>query len=104
MEKGYVEVLRARLTDDQLERLMRLENPALHEFIADAVELCGPASVFVCTDRPDDIACVRRHAVETGEETPLSKWLLRMNAFLSRRPSWRGGLKEKAPRRFSTPR
>jgi len=72
MEEGYVEVLRARLTDDQLERLMRLENPALHEFIADAVELCDPASVFVCTDRPDDIAYVRRQAIETGEETPLA--------------------------------
>jgi len=50
---------------------MRITNPKLHRFVADAVELCEPDSVFVCTDMPEDIARVRRQAVESGEESPL---------------------------------
>jgi phosphoenolpyruvate carboxykinase (GTP) len=73
MIEGYADVLRAQLPQDQLDRLMRLGNRALHEFIADAIELCEPASVFVCTDAPEDVAYVRRQAVEAGEETPLAR-------------------------------
>jgi phosphoenolpyruvate carboxykinase (GTP) len=54
------------------DRLMRVANPKLHRFVADAVELCEPDSVFVCTDSPEEIAYVRRQAIEAGEESPLA--------------------------------
>ncbi|NLW50334.1 MAG: phosphoenolpyruvate carboxykinase (GTP) [Candidatus Brocadiaceae bacterium] len=71
MKNTRTELLRARLPADHLQRLTALPNPTLHEFVADAIELCEPDSVFVCTDRPEDIAYVRRQAVERAEETPL---------------------------------
>ncbi|KPJ57618.1 MAG: phosphoenolpyruvate carboxykinase [Planctomycetes bacterium DG_58] len=72
MPERYEQTLRARLTREHLEKLLQLENVKLHRFVADAIELCQPASVFVCTDAPEDIAHIRKKAVETGEEKPLA--------------------------------
>jgi phosphoenolpyruvate carboxykinase (GTP) len=56
---------------DGFKKLETIPNARLHRFIADAVELCNPDSVFVCSDDPKDIDYVRRRAVETGDEKPL---------------------------------
>jgi phosphoenolpyruvate carboxykinase (GTP) len=72
MPEGSAQALRARLDERNLACLMEVPNAGIHEFVADAVELCDPAVVFVCTDAPEDIAFVRRRAVETGEELPLA--------------------------------
>ncbi len=72
MSGAYEAILRATLSEESLEKLMRLPNPKLHQFVADAVELCKPDAVFVCTDAPADIAYIRQRAIETGEETPLA--------------------------------
>ncbi len=50
---------------------MALENPKLHEFVANAIELTNPDSVFVCTDAPEDMANIRKLAIKLGEEKPL---------------------------------
>lgn len=63
--------MRKKLSEEDHRRLMALRNPALHEFVADAVKLCNPQSVFVCTDSQDDIRYVREQALVLGEETPL---------------------------------
>jgi phosphoenolpyruvate carboxykinase (GTP) len=65
------ELLKAKLTSENYDRLLALENPKLHEFVADAIELTGPSSVFVCTDSDEDRAYIRRLAIENGEEMPL---------------------------------
>ncbi len=72
MSEPYEQVLKASLTGEHIEKLLRLPNPKLHRFVAEAVELCGPDSVFVCTDAAEDIAYVRRLATENSEETPLA--------------------------------
>ncbi len=64
-------ILRAAMDGENYAKLMRAESPRLHQFVADAVQLCEPASVFVCTDSAEDIAYVRRQAIEAGEEAPL---------------------------------
>jgi phosphoenolpyruvate carboxykinase (GTP) len=64
-------LLKERLTAEHYNRLVALANPKVNEFVADAIELCRPASVFVCTDKPEDLEDTRRRAVETGEERPL---------------------------------
>lgn len=71
MQRHYQEVLRANLDDVNHDKLMQLTNARLHRFVADAIELTNPASVFVCTDEAEDIAYIRRRALETGEEKPL---------------------------------
>jgi phosphoenolpyruvate carboxykinase (GTP) len=64
-------LLKKKLTAENYNRLIALDNSKLYNFIADAIELCSPASVFVCTDEPEDLEDTRRRAVETGEERPL---------------------------------
>ena len=64
-------LLKERLSKAHYERLMAVDNSRVHEFIADAIELTNPASLFVCTDSAKDIAYIRRQAVKSGEEKPL---------------------------------
>ncbi len=64
--------LRSKLDKENYEKLRRLDNRALQRFVADAVALCAPDSVFVCGDSEEEIAYVRRRAIETGEEKPLA--------------------------------
>jgi phosphoenolpyruvate carboxykinase (GTP) len=65
------EFFKKRLTTQNYKRLMAVDNLKIHEFVADAVELTSPESVFVCTDSKEDVEYVRRMAVESGEENPL---------------------------------
>ena len=65
------ELLKKKLTTEIYNRLTALNNPKMHEFVADAIELCSPASVFVCTDLAEDRDYIRELAIKTGEERPL---------------------------------
>ncbi|MBA7485944.1 Phosphoenolpyruvate carboxykinase [GTP] [subsurface metagenome] len=64
-------LLKEKLTAENYDRLVALANPKLHEFIADAIELTSPASVFICTGSAEDVAYIRELAIKAGEETPL---------------------------------
>ena len=66
------EFLKARLSEDDYRKLARIDNPALHSFIAKYIELCEPASVFVCEDTPEDFQHIRDAAIRTGEEAKLA--------------------------------
>ncbi len=65
-------LLKEKLTTENYNKLIALDNPKMHDFIADAIELCSPASVFVCADSPADRAYVRDLAIKNGEEIPLN--------------------------------
>ncbi len=65
------ELLKEKLTTENYDRLIALDNPKMHEFVADAIDLTGPASVFVCTDSEEDRAYIRELAIKNGEEIPL---------------------------------
>ena len=71
MPHRYDSFLKAKLESVHFDKLMALENPKLRRFVADAIEMCRPDSIYVCTDDPDDVAYIRRRAVETGEEASL---------------------------------
>ena len=66
------QLLKQKLSAENYDKLTALNNPKMHAFIADAIELAGPDSVFICTDSPDDIAHIRDLAVKNGEESPLN--------------------------------
>ena len=72
MADNVSDLLRARLDEANLAKLFALENPKMHAFIAESIELAQPESVFVCTDADEDLAYIRGQAVETGEEKPLA--------------------------------
>ncbi len=65
-------ILKERLTAENYTKLMAVSNLKVQQFIAEAIELANPKSVFVCSDSPDDVKHVRDMAVQTREETPLA--------------------------------
>jgi len=64
-------ILEARLDRKNLDKLLALRNEALNRFVAESLDLCDPATVFVCTDAAEDVAYVRAQAMARGEEKPL---------------------------------
>ncbi len=65
-------LLKEKLTTTNYDKLVALDNPRMHDFVADAIELTNPASVFVCTGSPQDIAYIRELVLKTREEIPLN--------------------------------
>jgi phosphoenolpyruvate carboxykinase (GTP) len=72
MPENVQQFLKDRLDEANFARLAALRNPKLHRFVAEAIELGKPETVFVVSDAPEDIARVRELAVELGEERPLA--------------------------------
>jgi len=72
MQENPVELLQRTLSAEDHQRLMALDNPRLHEFVADAIELCEPDSVIVVDDSAQSMARTRDGAVKAREELPLS--------------------------------
>jgi len=70
--KDYQRILHRRLDEANYRKLVALANPKVERFVAGFAEHCDPASVFVSTDSDEDIAHVRRRAIETGEERELA--------------------------------
>lgn len=66
------EILETKLDAGNLEKLMSIGNSYMHAFVADAIELCEPESVFVCTDAAEDIANIRARALDGGGEDKLA--------------------------------
>jgi len=56
----------------EYEKLAEIDNPKLHSFIEEYVELCNPERVFIRTDSPDDARFIREESVRTGEERKLA--------------------------------
>ncbi len=69
---AYEELFKSKMNESSYQKLAALENDEVNEFIAKAIELCEPDSVFVGDDSAEDIAYVRKMAVERGEERPLN--------------------------------
>ncbi len=66
------ELLKNKLTEENYNRLMALGNQQMHEFVADAITLAGPESVFVCTDAHPDIDYIKELTIKNAEETALA--------------------------------
>lgn len=69
---AYLEMLRERMDEENFRKLSRIPNPDVHRFIAEAVELCDPKDIFVCSDTMDELEYIRRMAIASGEEFPLA--------------------------------
>ena len=63
--------LKKRLEEEHSQKLFSIQNPALHQFVANYVSLLNPDSIFVCTDSQEDRASIRKAAVDAGEEMKL---------------------------------
>ncbi len=65
-------VLRTSLSEENYQKLARIDHPEINQFIAKYIELCNPDKVFVCTDSSRDIDYVRQAALRNGEESRLA--------------------------------
>jgi phosphoenolpyruvate carboxykinase (GTP) len=72
MKSTHAKILKAACDADNFAKLAAIDNDKLHAFVADAVTLCEPAAVWVCSDDPADIAAIRQGAIDNREETPLA--------------------------------
>ncbi|MBA7599217.1 Phosphoenolpyruvate carboxykinase [GTP] [subsurface metagenome] len=70
--KKTMNILKTRLGEKNYQKLIGINNPNLHQFIAEYVELCNPDEVFVCTDSPEDIQYIREEAIRSKEEKELA--------------------------------
>lgn len=66
------EVLKKRLSEKDLAKLNKIDNPEVHSFIAKYIELCNPDKVFVCTDSKEDIQYIKDCAIRDREEGKLA--------------------------------
>jgi phosphoenolpyruvate carboxykinase (GTP) len=66
------ELLKQRIDKENYGKLMTLNNPKLHEFISDAIELTNPDSFFIYDGSEAGADYIRKLAIELGEESPLS--------------------------------
>jgi len=65
--------LQSRLTKEDHDKLMAIASPKMHAFVADAIELTNPATVFVLTDAQDELDYIRELARQPGGgEHPLA--------------------------------
>ena len=72
MADSYLDFLRNRLDTGHFDKLAALENQKLFRFVAEAIELCDPETVYVCTDEKNDIDYVKNQAIARGEESELA--------------------------------
>ncbi len=65
-------MLETRLGEDGFQKIARIGNPKLNEFLTKYIELCNPESVFICTDSAEDLKYIRETAIKNGEEIALA--------------------------------
>ena len=65
----YLEILKSRMDQNNYKKLLAIPNLKVHQFIAEAAELCNPKEIFICSDTPDEIAYIKHMAIASGEES-----------------------------------
>ena len=72
MDQDAIGLLESHLDDRNFKKLIAIDNPRVHDFVANYIDICRPASVFVCTDEKEDINYIRKSARHNREEARLS--------------------------------
>ena len=65
-------LLRTKCSEKNVQKLLDIDNENLVSFITKYVELCNPASVYICNDSEEDRLYIRNKALEIGEEKALA--------------------------------
>ncbi|MGO9378815.1 MAG: phosphoenolpyruvate carboxykinase (GTP) [Dissulfurispiraceae bacterium] len=60
--------LKGRLDEANYLKLLKINSPTLHNFVAKYLEHCNPYSVFINDDSAEAIDYIRKTAIEAGEE------------------------------------
>jgi phosphoenolpyruvate carboxykinase (GTP) len=63
--------LKDRLSPNEYQKIMKLNNPEINQFITKSIEVCNPETVFVGSDSSDDLQYIREAAIRNHEEESL---------------------------------
>ena len=72
MNQKNISITKVRLGEENYQKLMKLHNPKLHQFIVKYIDICNPNKVFVCTDSKEDIHYIQEAAIRNKGEKKLS--------------------------------
>ncbi len=64
-----LEMLKSRMSEEEFNKLSKISNSKVYQFILEATELCNPEKIFICSDTPDEIAYIKHMAIASGEES-----------------------------------
>ena len=67
----FLQKLKTSLKEAEYNKIAKIKNREVHKFIVEAIDICTPKDVFVCSDTPDEIAYIKNMAVVSGEEKML---------------------------------
>jgi phosphoenolpyruvate carboxykinase (GTP) len=72
MDQDALTILKNRLGEEDYQKLVKIENPALYDFIAKYIEICNPSKVNVYTDSEEDLRRTKDAAIRNHEEAKLA--------------------------------
>jgi len=72
MEPNTLDSLKNKLSGNDYQKLLKLNNTKILQFINEYLTLCNPSKVFVCTDAPEDIKYIRDSAIKDCGEAKLA--------------------------------
>jgi phosphoenolpyruvate carboxykinase (GTP) len=72
MSQEELNVIETRLSDEHYQKILKINNPQINEFIGKFIDLCNPKKIYVCTDSKEDIKYTREAAINNHEEVKLS--------------------------------
>ncbi len=67
----FLPQLQGLLSKKEFKKLEKIPSPEVRKFIYDAITLCNPKDVFICSDTADEIAYIKNMAIVSGEEKML---------------------------------
>ncbi len=67
----YLKFLKSKLNKEDYKKVSLIKSLRVRRFISEAILLCSPRDVFICSDTPKEIAYIRSMAIQTKEERPL---------------------------------
>lgn len=71
MTLQHLNILKLKMKEREYQKLYSIPNSRVHQFVAEAAELCNPDEIFIATDSLEDIVYIRYKAIASGEEAPL---------------------------------
>ena len=72
MNEEYAALLQSKMSEESYAKLAAIDNDKVNEFVAHAIKLCEPESVWVGDDSDEDVAYCRQLAIDQKEEIPLN--------------------------------
>lgn len=72
MSQEAINVIETRLNEEHYQKILKINNTQINEFIAKFIDLCNPKKIYVCTDSEEDKKYTREAALKNHEEAKVS--------------------------------